>query len=78
MFPISSDPLPTVEYHVLLSQTYQVPALYFFLHNLPTGSPRGIEAVYDFLVPGHCASELRGTGVMGGISVAVSNLASSE
>lgn len=63
---------PTVDYHILLSPTYRVPVLYFFLRNLPVTGPKGIDAVYDYLVPHQFRSELRNVGVIGGISIAVS------
>jgi ubiquitin-like-conjugating enzyme ATG10 len=62
----------TVEYHILLSQTYRVPVLYFFLRNLPVMGPKGINAVYEFLVPHQFRSELRAVGVVGAISIGVS------
>lgn len=62
----------TVEYHILLSQTYRVPALYFFLRNLPVLGPKGIDAVYEYLVPHQFRSELRTVGVVGAISIGVS------
>jgi len=64
---------PTVEYHILLSQSYRVPMLYFFLHKLPIKGPKGIDAVYEYLVPHQYRSGLRDLGVMGGISMGVSD-----
>lgn len=59
-----------VEYNVLLSQTYQVPVLYFSLRN-HAAAAGGLDAVYNHLVPAQFKTELQGVGVMGGISVGV-------
>ena len=64
-------PVPSVEYNILLSTTYRVPVLYFFLHNLPPGSLSGLDAVYGLLVPELSRSGLQQVGVMGGISMSV-------
>jgi Autophagocytosis associated protein, active-site domain len=60
-----------VEFSVLLSQTYQVPVLWFTLIRLPPGVSNGIDTVYRHLVPATREFGLLQTGVMGGISIAV-------
>ena len=62
-----------VEYSIVLSPTYQVPVLYFTLHNLPpTLSPSSIDTVYDLLVPESFRPSIKQVGVMGVISMGVS------
>ena len=68
------QPIPSVEYHVIHSTSYQVPVLYFFLHNLPTQVPQNIDAVYEYIVPKLHHEALRGLGVLGGIGMIVSML----
>ncbi|KAL9633922.1 MAG: hypothetical protein Q9164_004405 [Protoblastenia rupestris] len=68
------QPVPSVEYHVIHSTSYQVPVLYFFLHNLPTQGPQNIDAVYEYVVPKLHHEALRGLGVLGGIGMIVSML----
>ncbi|EEH47877.2 uncharacterized protein PADG_03961 [Paracoccidioides brasiliensis Pb18] len=62
-----------VEYNIMLSPTYQVPILYFFVHNNANTSaktsPKGLlDIIYNRLVPAQYRSELRDVGIMGGIS----------
>ncbi|PGG96632.1 hypothetical protein AJ79_09505 [Helicocarpus griseus UAMH5409] len=63
----------TVEYNILLSPTYQVPILYFFLRNNNNPSVKGpeglLDVVYKHLVPAQYRSELRDVGIMGGLSL---------
>jgi ubiquitin-like-conjugating enzyme ATG10 len=71
------QPLPvkqtlSVLYTVILSPSYQVPVLYLKLHNLPVSGPQGIDAVYHYLVPEQLKDGLRGTGVLGGVTMTVS------
>jgi hypothetical protein len=50
-----------------------MPTLWFTLHDLPMGEPAfDLDAVYRYLVPLEYKSALRATGVVGGISAAVS------
>jgi len=58
-----------VQYSIVLSPTYQVPVLYFFLHNNFPGKPHGVDAVYSFLVPSQYRTQLASIGIMGGISI---------
>ena len=60
-----------MEYHILLSPTYQVPVLYLHLHNPPPGTATGHEAVADLLVAKHAKPGLTHVGVMGGLSMGV-------
>jgi hypothetical protein len=55
-----------------MSPTYQVPVLWFVLTGLPRDGPQGIDAVYHYLVPTASHIAVKGVGVMGGLSVAVS------
>lgn len=60
-----------VEYDIILSPTYQVPVLYFYLlHNECKGS-EGLNFIYNLLVPAQYKSEIKDVGVMGGISATV-------
>lgn len=61
---------PTIEYHIILSPTYRVPVLYFFLHNLSIQRTSSIDAI-QLLVPEHLKSGIKDIGVIGGISMAV-------
>ena len=68
---------PYVSYEIHLHPTYQLPTLWFTLHDLPNGeSPLDIDSVYRYLVPEQYKSQLRAVGVTGGISAAVSHLCS--
>lgn len=62
----------TVIYHVLYSMSYQVPVLYFFLHNIMFEASLNIETVYERLVPQRNHKALKDTGVLGSIGVVVS------
>ncbi|KAL4985050.1 hypothetical protein BDW68DRAFT_189980 [Aspergillus falconensis] len=55
-----------VDYDILLSPTYQVPVLYFFLRR--ADKPLGIDEVYDYLVPDQHRKNIQNVGIMGGIS----------
>jgi ubiquitin-like-conjugating enzyme ATG10 len=60
-----------VTYEIHLHPTYQVPTLWFTLHDLPNGeSPLDVDSLYRYLVPEQHKSHLRARGVMGGISAA--------
>ncbi|EGE08973.1 hypothetical protein TEQG_07967 [Trichophyton equinum CBS 127.97] len=61
-----------VEYHVMLSPTYRVPVLYFFLLGGPPSGPNQLHNMYNSLVPTQFRSKLRDVGVMGGVSITVS------
>jgi ubiquitin-like-conjugating enzyme ATG10 len=64
---------PYVVYEIHLHPTYQVPTLWFSLHDLPMGEPIfDLESVYRYLVPDEFKSRLRGAGITGGLSAAVS------
>ncbi|KAL2368524.1 hypothetical protein RJ035_000882 [Blastomyces gilchristii] len=66
-----------VEYNIMLSPTYQVPILYFFLHNINNNSSdisaKGpdslLDVVYNCLVPAQHRSVLKDVGIMGGLSI---------
>jgi ubiquitin-like-conjugating enzyme ATG10 len=59
-------------YEIHLHPTYQTPALWFSLHDLPPLEPAfDIETVYRYLVPDQYKDHLRTIGVIGGISAAV-------
>jgi len=62
---------PYVIYEIHLHPTYNVPTLWFTLHDLPMGEPTfDLNSVYRYLVPEEYKSQLRGVGVTGGISAA--------
>ncbi|TVY42287.1 hypothetical protein LSUB1_G001045 [Lachnellula subtilissima] len=62
---------PYVTYEVHLHPTYNMPTLWFTLHDLPMGEPTfNLESVYRYLVPPEYKSRLRATGFTGGISAA--------
>ena len=58
-----------VDYDIVLSPTYQVPALYFTLRWTNHQDPVvGIDGVYRYLVPEQYRKQLKSVGIMGGIS----------
>ncbi|EQL00630.1 Autophagy-related protein 10 [Ophiocordyceps sinensis CO18] len=62
-----------VTYEIHLHPTYQVPCLWFTLHNLPADEPAfSIDTVFRRLVPDEYKDGLRGRGAIGGISADVS------
>ncbi|KAJ4548167.1 hypothetical protein HRR76_000777 [Exophiala dermatitidis] len=64
----------TVDFSITLSPTYYVPVLWFSCHTPSSGDkPLSIEHVYDWLVPHRFRMSLGNVGVMGGISMAVSD-----
>ena len=68
-------PIPQVsyvEYHVIHSVSYQVPVLYFFLHNFFPQCPNDIDVLYKSLVPELQRKTLGGIGLLGGIGMVVS------
>jgi ubiquitin-like-conjugating enzyme ATG10 len=62
-----------VRYEIHLHPTYQVPCLWFSLHELPPGeSPLHIDTVFRRLVPDQYKEGLRSSvGGIGGISIDV-------
>ncbi len=70
--PYSHQPYVTYEIH--LHPTYNMPTLWFRLHDLPMGEPAfDLDAVYRYLVPPEYKSKLRAAGITGGVSAAVSS-----
>lgn len=72
-----SHPTPVakafVEYQIHYHRTYEVPALYFFLRNLPNRQRLPtLEQAYEYLVSDSWKTMMRGVGVMGAISMTVS------
>ncbi|KAI9651965.1 MAG: hypothetical protein M1831_007468 [Alyxoria varia] len=59
-----------VEYNVVLSATYRVPVLYFFLEDEPTKKhkDRSLEPVYRHVIPSSWKPQVEGVGVMGAVS----------
>ncbi|KAJ0420696.1 hypothetical protein BJY00DRAFT_134407 [Aspergillus carlsbadensis] len=55
-----------VDYDIILSDTYQVPVLYFVLRQ--AGKLLGMEEVYRYLVPSQYREDIQSVGIMGGIS----------
>ncbi|KAH8693527.1 hypothetical protein BGW36DRAFT_300935 [Talaromyces proteolyticus] len=58
----------TADYDITLSQTYQVPVLYFVVSGIHQSGLAAIDAVYQLLVPDQHKGPLKSSGVMGGIS----------
>ncbi|KAK5247571.1 hypothetical protein LTS06_007266 [Exophiala xenobiotica] len=65
-----SDPL-VIHFSITLSPTYRVPVLWFWCQQ-PQARGLNLEQIYDLLVPRTSQAPLRGVGVLGGISMAVS------
>jgi len=62
---------PYVVYEIHWHLTYNVPTLWFTLHDLPMGEPVfDLDSVYRYLVPDEYKSLLRGAGITGGLSAA--------
>ncbi|KAH8815021.1 hypothetical protein F5884DRAFT_160420 [Xylogone sp. PMI_703] len=62
---------PYVIYEIHIHPTYQVPTLWFTLHDLPMHEPAfDLDSVYRYLVPQEYKSRLRAAGFTGGISAA--------
>ncbi|CEN61530.1 hypothetical protein ASPCAL08184 [Aspergillus calidoustus] len=55
-----------VDYDIILSDTYQVPVLYFVLRQ--ADKLLGMDEVYRYLVPSQYRENIQGVGIMGGIS----------
>src|ERR1700733_2207549 len=69
--PTSGCESIVVDFSILLSPTYQVPVLWFTIHEVPLHGPSGLDAVYQYLVPDLQKSGIRQVGILGGISMAV-------
>ena len=61
----------TVTYDILHSSSYQVPVLYFTLHNSPKGSSLDIEFIHKHLVPKHHLPSIKDIGVLGAVGLVV-------
>ncbi|KAI4233324.1 MAG: hypothetical protein LQ349_004478 [Xanthoria aureola] len=64
----ASEHLPSVQYDVVHSQSYQVPVLYFHYHDA-AHAHKLLHRVYDALVPKNHAPGLRAVGILGAISM---------
>lgn len=62
----------SIEYNIIYSTSYQVPVLYFLIHDTPRTKTLGIDWVYENLVPHHLRDAAKEIGVMGSIGMAVS------
>ncbi|KAF7712725.1 Uncharacterized protein PECH_006767 [Penicillium ucsense] len=62
-------PTLQLDYDIVLSQTYQVPVLYFTLRWHNYSGPVGLDTVYQHVVPQQYRQQLQSVGVMGGISL---------
>lgn len=73
MYPddVQHEPSITVEYDILLSQTYCVPVLYFLVVKGLSTTLLDIDFIYQHLVPESQVPELQHVGVMGGITMTV-------
>ena len=60
--------LVTIDFHVLLSPTWQLPLLYFSPYWTEPSNPLSLREVYDFIVTNDSRNVLEEFGVMGGIS----------
>jgi len=65
------NPNLQIDYDIVFSPTYQVPVLYFTLRWHNRQGPLGLDAVYQYVVPDQYRKELKGVGIMGGISFGV-------
>lgn len=63
---------PAVDFSVVLSPTYRVPVLWFSLSSVKVARVSDLEEIYSRVVVAGSYEALRGTGIMGGISLAVS------
>ena len=68
----SPSQIITAGYSILLSPTYSVPVLYICLHGILPNELKGIEVAYQYLVPESSHQELSKIGVVGGLSMTVS------
>lgn len=69
------DPTENVfetQYDILLSPSYSVPVLYFCVREADGQLVTDLDRIYVLLVPELLRGQLRDVGVMGGISIAVS------
>lgn len=64
----------SIEYHIIYSNSYQVPILYFSIHDIPQTKTLSIDWVYENLVPHHLRDAAQEVGVMGGIGMTVSDM----
>jgi Autophagocytosis associated protein, active-site domain len=56
------------DYHVIFSETWQVPVLYFLSTWTKTMDPLSLKEIYSVLVESSTKAALEDVGVMGGIS----------
>lgn len=63
-----------IEYHIVYSLSYQIPVLYFLVHDTPGIKTLSIDWVYENLVPHHLRDAAKEVGVMGGIGMTVSDM----
>ncbi|KIW72144.1 hypothetical protein PV04_00363 [Phialophora macrospora] len=66
----SEDDCLIVEFSIILSPTYCVPALWFSCQSVPHRQPITLDRIYEQLVPQPSSASLRSVGVLGGISMA--------
>lgn len=65
---ISEGRKAMIEYHVVFSESWQVPVLYFSPIWDDSQEPLSLKEVYDFVVEGDSSDALQDVGVLGGIS----------
>ena len=63
-----------IEYQIIYSISYQVPVLYFLVHDILRIKTLSIDWVYENLVPHHLRDAAKEVGVMGGIGMTVSDM----
>ena len=65
---ISEGRHAALEYHVMFSESWQVPVLYFSPIWEDSQEPLSLKEVYDFIVERNSSDVLQDVGVLGGIS----------
>ena len=70
--PCCPSPAAYAIFSVLRSPTYRVPVLWTNLHRVSSDGPKGVDAIYHYLVPESIRSAIRNIGILGGISFGVS------
>ena len=63
-----------MEYDIVPSPVYQVPVLYFRLHDVTLDPESPTDTVFRYLVPRDYHHELRSIGVISGISMTVQTI----
>jgi ubiquitin-like-conjugating enzyme ATG10 len=59
----------SVDYDILLSPTYRVPVLYFYVSDALHRYPTTMTTLYDFLIPSQYKAQTENVGVIGGVTI---------